>query len=244
VLSVHAQTNAPDSDAAYLESLVGRARIGRDLRVNQIVGDSPKGFREPPLPWCLWKVDWGGKPHFLVLLIEGMMVIPGGSSGRIQILDEAARRVSGWSFQLGWRGDFRGASLIYSEEVGELEIVIQMQPVINGRNVCKEYFAVGAYPVRFVRMEDDKGEFVRNEYVANFEVGIRPEGQKGNDWIAMLDSRRTADVLSALVYVGGGLGEPPPWNPRFQEIALRLTKSTNQWVRKAALDAARRWPRN
>jgi hypothetical protein len=40
-----------------------------------------------------------------------------------------------------------------------------MAPLINGRNLAREYFAIGNDGLQVVRMENDKGEAVQNEYV-------------------------------------------------------------------------------
>jgi hypothetical protein len=131
---------------------------------------------------------------------------------------------------------------------------------INGRNVAKEYFAVGGDRLRFVRMENDEGEAVQNEYVyPNFEIGIVPAGNTEEEWASMLESVDKADVLSALVFLGGrhitepqrhfasepaeskyaGLFRQLIGSPRIRELIARLRHSENEWVRQAALLALR-----
>jgi hypothetical protein len=131
---------------------------------------------------------------------------------------------------------------------------------INGRDVAKEYFAVGSDRLRLVRLESAKGDAVQNEYIySNYEIGIVPEGSTEEEWASMLESADEAKVLSALVFLGGRhLKEPQrrllpdpaeskyaalfqqlAASPRIRELIAHLSHSENEWVKQAALLAAR-----
>lgn len=96
------------------------------------------------------------------------------------------------------------ASLEFSTDLASDLMVLHVVRLIDGRNVAKEYFFVGSDRLRFVRMENDEGEAVQNEYVfPNYETGIVPAGDTEEEWASVLDSADKADVLSALVFLGG-----------------------------------------
>jgi hypothetical protein len=245
--------------------------VGRDLwknrlpaseqaRLNGVVGRVPKGVMMEPEPWRVWKTSRNGLSRYIVLLGEPEMIVPGGSSACVLLFDGASKRIRSWCFQTGWRISLDNASFEFSTDLASDVIVLHMFRFINGRNVAKEYFAVGDDRLRFVRMENDKGEAVQNEYVfPNFEIGIVPAGNTAEEWASLLDSADKADVLSALVFLGGrhitepqrhfapepaeskyaGLFQQLVGSPHIREMVARLSHSDSEWVRQAALLAVR-----
>ena len=228
---------------------------GQELAdLKNILGDVPKGLLMPPDPWRVWKTDHAGQVRYIVLLGEDAATIPGGSSACIEIFDAARKKVGSSWFQTGWRNIF---------VAGELEndmVVISTAPVINGRNIAKEYFSIGGDRVRLVRIEDDKGALVQNEYVfPNSEIGPVPEANDVDAWAGLLESKDTADVLAALVFLGGrhitgpeqafasephesqyaGLFQQLVAGARIQTDIQHLIESGNAWVKQAAVLAAR-----
>jgi len=213
-----------------------------------------------PAPWHIWKTSRNGLSRYLVLLGEPELIVPGGSSACVLLFDGASDRINSWCFQTGWRINLDSASLEFSTDLASDVIVLRMIRFINGRNVTKEYFAVGSDRLRFIRMENDKGEAVQNEYVfPNYEIGIVPAGNTEEEWVSMLESADKADVLSALVFLGGrhitepqrhfasepaeskyaGLFRQLVSSPHIRELIASLGNSENEWVRQAALLAVR-----
>ncbi len=228
--------------------------------MNRAVGEVPKGVITEPAPWHIWKTSRDGLSRYVVLLGEPEVLVPGGSSACVLLFDGASKRLRSWCFQTGWRIDLDRASLEFRTDLASDVIVLHMVRFINGRNVAKEYFAVGGDRLRFVRMENDKGEAVQNEYVfPNFEIGIVPAGNTEEEWASMLESADRADVLSALVFLGGrhiteprrrfapepaeskyaGLFQQLAGSPCIRELIARLSHSENEWIRQAALLAVR-----
>ncbi len=229
-------------------------------RLEEIVGEVPKGYFAPPIPWRVWRVQNGAEARYIVLLGERESGIPGGSSACIKLFDATGARVKSWSFQTGWRMNLSSASLESSAGFDGDLIVIHIQRLINGRNIAREYFALSHDSLRFVRMEDDNGRAVQNEYVyPNFEIGGIPEANGVDEWLKLLESSDRADVLSALMFLGGrhlaeperrllpdpkeskyaGLFQQLIGDPRIRADVERLRQSDNQWVREAAELAAR-----
>jgi hypothetical protein len=247
-----------------LDPFVGRDLWKQDssderLRLEQIVGRVPKGHMTEPVPWHVWKTIEDGQKRYIVLLGESLMMIPGGSSACVQLFDATANKINSWSFQVGWRADLYDAAIEYSKDFASELLTLQTAPVINGRNITKEYFALNNDRLRFIRMENDKGDLVQNEYVfPNYEIGVVPDAHTIEQWSALLESKDKSDVLSALIFLGGkhideperrllpgpheskyvGLFRELIGSARIRELIERLRKSDNEWVRQAAILAA------
>jgi hypothetical protein len=184
----------------------------------------------------------------VVLLGEPLIIIPGGSSARVQLLDRSGKSIGAWSFQAGWRLDPVDASIGYSKALESNLIVLSTARVINGRDIAKEYFAVDKDRLRLVRLENSKGEGVQNEYVLpNYEIGIVPDAKNVDQFAGLLESSDKADILSALVFLGGSqadgkyatLFQQLMDSPRIHALIERLTASDNEWTAQAAKLAAR-----
>lgn len=255
-----------DAQSTQLDPLVGRDlwkdRLpnGTQSRLDLIVGKVPKGVVMEASPWHVWKTRRNGVIRFVILLGEPETIVPGGSSACVLLLDSRLHHINSWCFQTGWRITLDSASFDFSSDLGSDLIVLHMTRFINGRNVAKEYFTLSGDRLRFVRMENDKGEAVQNEYVfPNFEIGIVPTGETEQEWIDMLRSADKPNVLSALVFLGGRhiteaqrrfVAEPAESkygtlfqklisNARIRELIAGLSDSENQWIRQAAQLASR-----
>jgi hypothetical protein len=157
-----------------------------------------------PQPWHLWKTNGAHPARYIFLLGAPLFMIPGGSSASVQLFDATENSIATWSFQTGWRINLVNASLEYSSKLSGQLMVLRTQPAVNARNIAKEYFAIAGDRLRLVRLENDKGELVQNEYIfPNYEIGLIPLAKTTEDWAAVLESEDIADVLSALVFLGG-----------------------------------------
>ena len=221
----------------------------------ELAGKVPKGFVVAPEPWRFWKATGVGQAQYIFLLGESLVLIPGGSSVCVQTFDGSAKRINSWSFQTGWRIALTGASIQYSNEIASDLIAIHTVPIVNGLNIAKEYFAIGGNRLRLIRLENDKGEPVQNEYaLPNYEIGVVPEAHTVEEWAGLLESKDKADVLSALVFLGGRHIDVGPWpseskyaglwrqltgSRRIRESIELLSRSGSDWIRQAAVSAAR-----
>jgi hypothetical protein len=230
----------------------------RDLDV--LVGKIPTGYAMVPVPWYVWKTNGDDQTRYVVLLGESLSSIPGGSSACLQLFDSRAKKINSWSFQTGWRINLVDASIEYSTDLASYLIILDTARAINGLNIAKEYFAISGDRLRLVRMENDKGALVQNEYVLPvYEVGLVPDAKTVDEWAGLLESKDKADVLSALVFLGGRhIDGPGPdfgvrpmqskyaplflqllGSPRIREIIERLRNSDDDLIRQAAGLAAR-----
>jgi hypothetical protein len=233
----------------------------RTLGLDELVDKVPEGsIIMEPVPWHIWKRTHDGQTRYIVLLGKPLVIIPDGSSACVQLFDATANKINTWSFQTGWRISLYDASIEYSTDLASDLILLQAAPVINGRNVAKEYFAPSNDRLRFIRMENDKGDLIQNEYVfPNYEIGTVPDANTADQWVRLLESKDKADVLSALVFLRGKHIDEPERRllpgphessyvelfrglisyPRISALIARLSNSDSEWVMKAALLAAR-----
>jgi hypothetical protein len=257
--AISAQTALPDS------------LVGKDLwkhpptraqlaQLQRLLEPIPKGFMMEPAPWHIWKLGHESEMRYVVLLGEGPMSIPGGTSVCIQLFDAASTRIESWSFQTGWRNFLIDASIESPVQLDTRVLVLRASPVINGRDIAKEYYSLGDDRLRLVRLEDSKGAAVQNEYVfRDYEIGLIPSGHSVEDWARLLQSKDKADVLSALVFLGGrhldekermilpgahessyaALFEQLINAPSIHDLIVELTNSGTPWIREAAILAAR-----
>lgn len=257
--SIHAQTGILDRLAGR-DLWKHRPTRAESVQLQQLVGSVPKGIMMEPLPWYIWKAHHRGRRRYVVLLGESLMSIPGGTSACVRLFDEASTTIQSWSFQTGWRNELTSALVKYSTELGTDVLVLRTAPVINGRDIASEYFAIDDDRLRLIRLEDSKGAVVQNEYVfPNYEIGNVPSEQTVEAWTSLLRSNDKSDVLSALVFLGGRhldeqqrMGLPAPHESKyaalFQQLVAtpavhdsitQLTNSGNAWIRDAAFLAAR-----
>jgi hypothetical protein len=257
---------AIDAQTSSLDRLLGkdlwkhRPTRAQAVELNRLAGSVSKGHMMEPSPWYIWKTDRSGGARYVMLLGEGLVLIPGGTSACIQLFDATPTLIRSRCFQTGWRNELTGASLEFSEELNADLVVIRTVPVINGRDIRKEYFAINEDRVRLVRLEDSGGAVVQNEYVfPNFEIGAAPSAETVEAWTSLLQSNDRADVLSALSFLGGrhlaeqgrnllAESKESRYAPLFQNLvtaaAIRdlisqLMNSNSPWIRDAAALAAR-----
>jgi hypothetical protein len=233
------------SDSDCLRELLGRYRKG----------ELPRLF-----PHKVWRVVLDGQSRFVVFSGKHLNQVPDYSVGAVDLFNARAEKLRSWTFQTGWRIFLKGAAWEHSLTLGADTLVLQLEPVINGRNIRKVYFSLGNDRLRLLRMENDQGKLVQNEYVyPNFEIGIAPEAKSVEEYLALLTSENKGDILSALTFLGGRhideshrpSADPPTQSkyaqifkevladPRIQDRIQQLRSSENEWVRQAATLASR-----
>ncbi|MCH8042908.1 MAG: hypothetical protein IID44_04240 [Planctomycetes bacterium] len=212
-----------------------------------------------PSPWHVWATTKAMPKRFLVFEGQRIFSIPGISSARIHVFDEAGKKLNEWAFSTGWRINLEGASFSYSDDLAAHLITIETSPVVLGRDVAKQYFAFDHGRLRFLRMEDAKGKILENDYAhPNHTLGIMPEAKSRADWIKLLESKKKVDVLSALTFLGGRHLDPPRENPREHlekieqaklvkelrsdqrvgKMVRQHLRSDSKWIKEAAAIAA------
>ncbi len=225
-----------------------------------MLGEIPKTFDSTPLPWHVWRTDRDQQTRYVVLLGGTAATIPGGASARVHLFDRSGKSIDAWSFNVGWRIFLYDASFEYSTALASNLIVLHTAKTINGRDVAKEILAIDKDRPLLVRLENSKGETIPNEYIiSEIEVNVTPNAKSVEVFVTLLESSDKADVLSALVFLGGRHLDDPRWirlpgpheskyaavfqevigDPRIQASIMRLTMSDNDWIKQAARLAAR-----
>ncbi len=149
IATLLASNTALQAQAMRLDALVGKdlwkqaPSIDEQRYHAKILGRIPSGFDAKPIPWHVWKTNHDRRTRYIILLGEPLVIVPGGSSACVKILDGAATKVGSWSFQTGWRLSLRDARIQYDADLGSHLLVLDTVRYVNGRNVAKEYFADG-----------------------------------------------------------------------------------------------------
>ena len=172
----------------------------------------------------------------------------------MQLLDAAGRRIEGRSFATGWGHSLLDASIEFSQDLKSDLVVLHMGPNKIGAGDAKEYFAIGHDRLRLVRLENDRGDAAQDDYLGR-PVDFVPDAKSVDEFASLLESNDKADVLSALVFLGGRhladrnsfpvdgryakLFQELMDSPRVRALVERLTASDNDWIKQAAKLAAR-----
>jgi hypothetical protein len=98
-----------------------------------------------------------GQSRYVVLLAQNLFMIPGGTSGCLQLFDRSSTVVRTWTFPTGHCNALKDASLDYSAGLDIDLLTIRTAPVVNGRDLAAEHFAIGGDELRLVRLEEQGG---------------------------------------------------------------------------------------
>ncbi|MEZ5401634.1 MAG: hypothetical protein R2729_18315 [Bryobacteraceae bacterium] len=132
-------------------------------------------------------------------------------------------------------------------------IEVRTAPVVNGRDIARQFYSIGADRLRLLRIENRAGALVRNHYAwSTYAVGVPPEASTAAELSALLASPDPSDILSALVFLAGFHEPEPGAPPRRHSPALfrdamadlrvriqidTLTRHELPWIREAAAAA-------
>ena len=156
-----------------------------------------------PVPWHVWKFN---RPEVRYAVFSGQHIftIPGTSSASIVLVSATGAEIGSWSFSTGWRIDIQSARISFDDKLQAQVITVSTAPVINGRDVAKQCFALVDDKLYFVRMEDRKGKLIRNDYLSpNHTLGGDLPAKDMAGWSALLESRKLPLRLAALTYLSG-----------------------------------------
>src|SRR5439155_7131891 len=118
-----------------------------------------------PTPWHVWKFNTPKhEPRYVVFSGQTIFMIPGTSSASIVLLSASGAEVGSWHFSTGWRIDIKSARTSFDDKLRTQLITVSTAPVINGRDVAQQHFALMDDKLYFIRMEDSKGRLIRNHY--------------------------------------------------------------------------------
>ena len=192
-----------------------------------------------PVPWHVWKFNTP-ETRYVVFSGQHIFVTPGTSSASILLVSTSGAEIGSWSFSTGWRIDIQSASISFDDKLQAQLITVSTAPVINGRDVAKQYFALVDDKLYFIRLEDSKGKLIRNHYLSpNHTLGGDLPAKDVAGWSALLESRKLPLRLAALTYLSGTHMNPD--RPRMDVVSesvedaelgrtFRMAASTKKYI--------------
>lgn len=157
-------------------------------------------------PWYLWKYEENGRHYALVFSGFPLNNIPGCSKAQVVFVDsQAGSTVAVDTFSTGWRIDLRSAILQKRKGFGAPVLKVNSFPSSMGRDIVRQYYSVDDTGASLIRLEDSKGNVVRNMYAyPNHTIGPTNIWHKAvHDWKDDLHSTQHARILASLVWLGG-----------------------------------------
>jgi acylphosphatase len=150
-----------------------------------------------------------GRENYLLIGESPLFSIPGNSGLWIKIFNSEGKLINSLSFDTGWRIELKDIKVKYSKAIQRKVIEVGSEPVINGRDVTKQFYALIGKEILLIRLEDSKGNAIQNIYGApNYIIGLNKTGRSVGEWESALQSEDTAEILSALSWLNG-----VHWNP-------------------------------
>jgi hypothetical protein len=212
--------------------------------------------------------DSKGQTRYALIEESPLLTIPGNSGLSVHVFTQDGSLLRSSVFQTGWRIVVTNIRVIYLAQINRMALEVRSAPVINGRDVAKQFYALINDDVLLIRLEDKAGHLIRNAYGApNHTFGLTITGRSANDWQTALESADPAETLATLTWLSGthlDPKEPLPVAPQgwpevshedisearlasavrtregVQRNLKALLLSQNLWVRQAAKLAEKR----
>ena len=216
--------------------------------------------RFPGIPtWHTWNTAQAGEFRRVTFGAVPALTVPGASIGMVQLFDNAGKKLGEWKFWPGPEVELAKVSFSHNREVDTDVIAITDVGQIAGQNVAKQFFAFDRDALFLIRLEDDDGQILQNQYhYPRFPLGVAPDARTATEWIKLLESSNRVRVLAALTYLGGQFqlaSRPDFWqqvsdtrliapirelraNARIRVLIATHQKATSPWIREAAELAA------
>jgi len=190
-----------------------------------------------------------GEKRYLLVEEAPLMMIPGDSRLRVHVFNNCGRRLSVNDFNAGSRMVLTGLRIRKAYLLEQDTLIVDSEYCFGGHN-ARQYYAVVGNRITLIALERD-GKWLRNDYQnSNLTVGPRIDRSAG-EWEKALDSADEAEVLSALIWLGGQHwnGQAAPYDDDKGDTekvtALRsrdsvrqrlkqLSESQDYWLRTAA----------
>jgi hypothetical protein len=224
----------------------------------------------PPLhQWSpFWILKWREKEkstaRYILFEAYWCHTIPGPNLVRVSVVEETGRLIRSEVMDVGWRTYLKKITTSRRTIPRRCTVVIHIIPG-SAADICWEYLVLDKDRLILLRLENSHRQPVRNEYnLSGWTRGPLPDRRPCADWEKFLDSGNMIDQLQALLWFAGcqwttvpedAVREAPAdYEEHGFEIYLldlperikarlqQLTRSSNLWVRQAALLALRNGP--
>ena len=144
-------------------------------------------------PWFLWEHPNG---NLVFLEAQNIFMIPGQSSARVTILNKNGNLINETEFATGWRIAVVNAERVDANNSGQFLFAINSAPVINGRDVTKQYYAIHDEHLILLRLEDSDGNVLKNG-TENHMIGPELPERIDAESIEMLKSKLAVTLANA-----------------------------------------------
>jgi hypothetical protein len=213
-------------------------------------------------PHRLYRVNCGAAKWALVVSYPGFEV-PGFSWIAVHLFDGEWKQTAVDNFPTGYRISLFDVWQERVDSLPEPAIVVRLGTIGSFGNFTyrqRQYYAVRDGRIALVRLEQEGKDMGRGSFAASHPwTGPKPPLRSAAQWIDLLGSEDPADVLESLTWLAGShmatteqrspdvnqesLEDSRLWeavrdDPRTKQKLAALAKSTNRWVREAAVLAA------
>ena len=190
-----------------------------------------------------------GQKRYILVEEAPLRMIPGSSSLRVHVFDLAGRLLNEQEFNAGYRISLSSIQIRRIEAINS-EVLIAQGLSVFGGHFLSQYYVLSKNQIVLVYLETD-GLFEQNNY-QNRHVTIGPQLQRSvEDWEKALHSDDEAEVLTALLWLGGYHwdGLPAPYDEdkgESEKVSIlssrepirkrlfELSQSKNFWIQAAA----------
>lgn len=236
-----------------LKKLDQKSKVELQKIIDTLVG---KRNNELLIPRLLSKISNArGQIRYALVEESPLLTIPGECGIRVHIFSLEGKLLNSSAFSSGWRITLTEMKLKFMPEIGREVLEVSSEPVINGRDVAKQYYALIGEKILLIRLEDSGGELIRNNYGApNHTIGFTLVGRSAKEWEKAFESDDVAEILDTLTWLSGihwnpQTPEPDYTHEEMREARLaddvrlredvkvglrRFAQSENVWVRNAA----------
>lgn len=246
-----------EKDASELDDLLDAMLPAHAKRYSN--GDLiPRDFRRGPgyIPWHVWHFKKNGESYYVLFEANTSRPHPGSTWIRNTLLSPSGKMLSDSEFSTGHREYMQGVEL-NSLIDGEYPIIVFKMSRVPFPKIPKQYYAKLGNRFDLIRLEDNEGKAMRNEYyVSHFQSGPNVPLQTEEAWEADLLGNDRLKVLRALVWLGGVHWNKPEERtvdkqgesaqffklvrkvrarPKVQARLKQLAAGKNVWEREAAV---------
>ncbi|HXQ70752.1 MAG TPA: hypothetical protein VN844_09705 [Pyrinomonadaceae bacterium] len=236
-----------------LEGLSKESRAKVTVAANAVTGQQEVADSHFFIPALFRTIsNTAGEKQYILVEDGALTNIPDQSRMRVHLFDANGRILSSDNFGAGWRTVLTGFRVRKVSVLNSEALVVDTDYCFGG-SPGQQYYAVVGNRLMLVYLEQD-GRFEANGYSHRNQTIGPLLNRSADDWEKALGSVHEAEVLSALLWLGGDHwnGQPPPYNEDEAEAKkvsslrsrdavrkrlLALSESDNWWIKPAATSA-------
>lgn len=194
------------------------------VRENQLSAFAPRIFRTIS--------NTSDEQRYILVEESPLVMIPDDSWLRVHIFDTEGRLLNEQKFNAGYRVVLNSIQVRGIELLSSQALVVQGENVLGGHSL-RQYYVLSGNQIVLVYLEMDGMHQSNNYNHSNLTVG--PQLQRSVDeWEKALHSANDAEVLTALLWLGGYHwdGQPAPYDKDKGEAEKVSILSSREQVRK------------